>query len=186
VAGLREDIELATGRLVVRRQRVSVGYKIVERDTKTEAGQDRVVYLDADALADLKTWRKTQAEERLSWGPAYQDSGYVFTREDGTPYHPDYLTKVVSRLLRRAGIPSAKLHALRHFRAAWLISVGADIAVVSKTLGHRSISITSDIYGSLQENAAKDLAERARGYVSRTRHSKIPNISLTPGSSARS
>jgi len=52
-----------------------------------------------------------------------------------------------------------------HFRAAWLISIGTDIAVVSKTLGHKSIAITNDIYGSLQEKAAKD----ARGYVSRPR-----------------
>ncbi|HET8662628.1 MAG TPA: site-specific integrase [Micromonosporaceae bacterium] len=170
LAGLKwEDIDLTTGRVVVRRQRVSVGYQVVERDTKTEAGQDRVVYLDADALHDLKTWRKAQAAERLRWGEDYHDGGYVFTREDGTPYHPDYLTKVVSRLLRRAGIPAAKLHALRHFRAAWLISIGTDIAVVSKTLGHRSIAITSDIYGSVQEKAAKDLADKARGYVSRTR-----------------
>jgi integrase len=57
----------------------------------------------------------------------------------------------------------------RHFRAAWLISMGTDIAVVSKTLGHKSIAITSDIYGSLQEKAAKDLAEKTRGYISRRR-----------------
>jgi integrase len=170
LAGLKwEDVDLDTGRIVVRRQRVSVGYKVVERDTKTEAGQDRVVFLDADALSDLKVWRKAQTEERLKWGPAYQDGGYVFTWENGAPYHPDYLTKIVSRLLRRAGIPSAKLHALRHFRAAWLISVGTDIAVVSKTMGHKSIAITSDIYGSLAEKAARDLAENARGYVSRRR-----------------
>lgn len=169
LAGLKwEDVDVKTGRVVVRRQRVSVGYKIVERDTKTEAGQDRIVYLDDDALADLKSWRKSQAEEHLKWGAEYHDGGYVFTREDGTPYHPDYITKVVSRLLRRAGIPAAKLHALRHFRAAWLISMGTDIAVVSKTMGHKSIAITSDIYGSLAEKAAKDLAKKAQGYVRRT------------------
>jgi integrase len=170
LAGLKwEDVDLKTGRIVVRRQRVSVGYQVVERDTKTEAGQDRVVFLDADALADLKAWRRSQNEERLRWGADYQDGGYVFTREDGAPYHPDYITKVVSRLLRRAGIPAAKLHALRHFRAAWLISMGTDIAVVSKTLGHKSIAITSDIYGSLAEKATKDLAEKSRGYVARRR-----------------
>jgi integrase len=170
LAGLKwEDVDLKTGRVVVRRQRVSVGYKIVERDTKTEAGQDRVIYLDAEALVDLRAWRTKQAKERLKWGKEYHDGGYVFMKEDGTPYHPDYITKVVSRLLRRAGIPAAKLHALRHFRAAWLISIGTDIAVVSKTLGHKSIAITSDIYGSLQEKAAKDLAKKARGYVPRRR-----------------
>jgi integrase len=63
--------------------------------------------------------------------------------------------------------PTGKLHALRHFRAAWLISTGA--AVVSKTLGHKSIAITSDIYGSLQEKAARDLAEKARPTPPRVR-----------------
>ncbi|MDG4821898.1 tyrosine-type recombinase/integrase [Asanoa sp. WMMD1127] len=170
LAGLKwEDVSLKTGRLVVRRQRVSVGYQVVEREAKTEAGQDRVVYLDADARKDLSAWRAKQAKERLAWGTDYHDAGYIFTREDGTPYHPDYITKVVSRLLRRANIPAAKLHALRHFRAAWLISMGTDIAVVSKTLGHKSIAITSDIYGSLQEQAAMDLAKKTRGYVARGR-----------------
>jgi integrase len=69
LAGLKwEDVDLKTGRIVVRRQRVSVGYRVVERDTKTEAGQDRVVFLDADALADLKASRASQSKERLEVG----------------------------------------------------------------------------------------------------------------------
>jgi integrase len=80
-------------------------------------------------------------------------------------------------------------HALRHFRSAWLILIGTDIAVVSKTLGHKSIAITSDTYGSLQEKAAKDLAEKARGYVSRSRTAlaaRVPDICLTFGPETRS
>jgi integrase len=89
-----------------------------------DAGQDRVVMLGERTLTGLKEWQAEQDAERDEWGPAYHDQGYVFTREDGRPYHPDYLTKVVGRLMRRAGIADARLHSLRQFYAA-----------VSKALG---------------------------------------------------
>jgi len=44
--------------------------------------------LDAVTLAALKAWKARQAAERLAWGPAWSDGGWVFTREDGEPLHP--------------------------------------------------------------------------------------------------
>jgi len=167
LVGLRwADIDMATGRVVVAQQRVSVGYRVTERTTKTDAGQDRVVFLDAGTVAILKTWRAAQARERLAWGSAYTDGGYVFTHEDGQPLHPDAVTKRYARLARAHGLPT-RLHALRHFRAAALISTGADIAAVSKMMGHASIAITSDLYGSLFDKASAEMAENAAGIVPR-------------------
>jgi len=100
------------------------------------------------------------------WGSAYRDGGWMFTAEDGRPLHPDRVTKVASRLLRKLGL-EASLHSLRHFWAAALISSGADIAAVSKAMGHASISITSDIYGSLFEKASADMAARASALIPR-------------------
>lgn len=163
---LWEDLDLSTGRLAVSRQRVSVGYQVAERSTKTDAGQ-RTIFLDRDVLAALKGWRKTQLAERLAWGPAYTRSGHMFTREDGVPLHPDRVTKLFARAARQHGLGVTRIHALRHFRAAALISTGADTAAVSKTMGHASIGVTVDIYGSLFESAAQQLAETAAGYVPR-------------------
>jgi integrase len=169
LCGLRwSDLDLKTGRLVVAQQRVSVGYQVRERDTKTEAGQDRVVFLDSGTVDVIKAWRKAQLEERLAWGEAYADGGYIFTKEDGTPLHPDAVTKLVSRLARRAELP-ATLHTFRHFRAAALISTGADIAAVSKAMGHANIAVTSDIYGTLFEKANQEMSEKAAGLVPRRR-----------------
>lgn len=171
LVGLRwSDVDLTTGRLVVQQQRVSVGYRVRERDTKTDAGQDRVVFLDAGTLDALKAWRKQQMAERLAWGPAYRGAvGYVFTREDGAALHPDAVTKAFARLARRSGLAAGKLHALRHFRAAALISTGADIAAVSKAMGHASIAVTSDIYGWLFEKANQEMSEAAAALVPRRR-----------------
>jgi integrase len=166
LAGLRwSDIDLSTGQLVVRQQRKSVSYQVIESDAKSDAGQDRVVMLGERTLTGLKEWRAEQDAEREEWGSAYHDQGYVFTREDGRPYHPDYLTKVVGRLMRRAGIADARLHSLRHFYAAVLISAGYDIDAVSKALGHSSVSITSQIYTSLFNAAKAQMASRAEDLV---------------------
>jgi integrase len=116
-------------------------------------------------LTGLKEWQTEQDAQREAWGSAYHDQGYVFTREDGRPYHPDHLTKVVGRLMRRAGIADARLHSLRHFYAAVLISAGYDIDAVSKALGHGSVSITSQIYASLFNAAKAQMASRAEDLV---------------------
>lgn len=42
-----------------------------------------------------------------------------------------------------------RFHDLRHTQAAWLIAAGWDIYVISRRLGHESISTTMDIYGHL-------------------------------------
>lgn len=50
-----------------------------------------------------------------------------------------------------------RLHDLRHTHASWLIDAGVPLPVISKRLGHSSISTTVDVYGHL----ATDADERA-------------------------
>ena len=46
--------------------------------------------LDARTVAALRAWRRQQAQERLAWGSAYEDSeGIVFTRENGQRLGPN-------------------------------------------------------------------------------------------------
>ena len=52
--------------------------------TKTRAGA-RVVDIDPATVAVIRRWAKAQKAERLAWGPAYTDSGYVFTARPYTP-----------------------------------------------------------------------------------------------------
>lgn len=175
VAGPQWDIDLDTGRIVVHRQRIIVGYEVRVKTVKSEAGEERIVYLDDGTLAVLKEWRKQQADECDRCGSAYHASDYVFTREDGQPYHPDYLTKVYKRLASRAGLRTTKLHGMRHLRASALIPTGADIAAVSKEIGHSTISITSDLYGHLFEKASKRMAKRAAKLVPRAKKAAKDN-----------
>jgi hypothetical protein len=56
---------------------------------------------------------------------------------------------------------------MRHFRASALISTGADISAVSKDMGHKTIAVTSDLYGHLFEKASKAMARKAAKLVPR-------------------
>jgi len=66
----------------------------------------------------------------------------------------------------RAGPPPIRLHDLRHGEAS-LMQTGIDMAVVSKRLGHSTITITSDTYAHMLEGVGRDGAERARALVPR-------------------
>lgn len=65
----------------------------------------------------------------------------------------------------KAGLPKLTFHGQRHEYASLMIAAEVDIAVVSKRLGHSSISITSDIYGHLIGSASRNAAEKAAAFV---------------------
>jgi integrase len=81
----------------------------------------------------------------------------------------------VTRLFQRlrkgpGGCPLSPFHGLRHCAASLMLASGADIAVVSKLLGHASISITADVYGHLVGTVASDAVNGAASLIAHTLH----------------
>jgi len=181
--GLRwDDVDLARGRLVVRQQVVQVygdgrpcgmcGREhrgIVIGAPKTSSGEARRVDLGERGVGVLLAQRLAQDEERAAWWSAYVDHGLVFAREDGNPLAPEQVTKAFGELVRSAGVRPVRVHDLRHGRASLLLAAGVDLAVVSKMLGHSSITITADTYAHLLEGVARQAAEAADALVPRRR-----------------
>jgi integrase len=155
------DVDFDKGRLSVRRARVSSGGVVVLSEPKTRRSR-RVVALDQTTTAALREHRTRQLEERLAWGAAWVDTGFVFTREDGTPLHPESLSKMFQWRVRRAGLPRIRFHDLRHTHATLALQAGVHPKVVSERLGHSSIRITLDTYShaipAMQEEAAERIA----------------------------
>jgi len=77
------------------------------------------------------------------------ESGYVFTTDDGTPLHPDWITRRFRRLVVTSGLPPVRLHDLRHGAATLAHAAGADLKTVQEQLGHTSIVLTADTYTSV-------------------------------------
>lgn len=152
--GLRwGDLDLDGGRVTIRRALTTAGL------ASPKSGASRAVDLDPGLVDMLRLHRKRQDEERAEWGAAYDDGGYVFAREDGTPLRPDYVTKALPKLARAAGVPVLHVHGLRHTHAAGLLSAGVPLFVVSRRLGHATYAVTSDTYGHLVPGANRAAAE---------------------------
>ena len=47
------------------------------------------------------------------------------------------------------GIKDLHVHDLRRSLGSWMLMNGVDIAVVSRTLGHKSIAVTEKVYAHL-------------------------------------
>lgn len=154
------DVDVQSARVSIQRARVTVGYEAREQPPKT-AQSRRAVSLDAETVAVLKAWKATQAAERLAWGPAWTDTGHVFTREDGEPLHPDRVSKLFEKAVQAAGVPRIRLHDLRHTSATLALAAGIHPKIVQERLGHATISQTLDTYShttpTLHEDAAAKL-----------------------------
>lgn len=147
------DVDLARRELRVRRD-----------TTKTDAGRRRVA-LDDRAIGALVAWQIAQGTESEAWSAAYADSGRVFTMEDGRPLKLQYVTRLFERLRAGAGLPPMTFHGLRHQQASLQLAAGTPLAVVSKRLGHSSVSVTADIYSHLLESTEHAAANAAASLV---------------------
>ena len=90
------------------------------------------------------------------------DSGFVFHRGDGLPYHPDFISQSFERAVKNSGQPRIRLHDVRHTHATLALRAGIHPKVVSERLGHANISITLDVYShaipAMEEEAAAKIA----------------------------
>jgi integrase len=165
LAGLRwSDVDLDAGVAWIRSNLVVVGGAVTEASTKTASGERRVD-IGGRAIAALVRQRELQDLERDQWGDAWTDAGRVFTREDGRDLQPQTLTKTFNRLTVDAGLRRIRFHDLRHTAASLMMAAGIDIALVSKRMGHSTISVTSDIYGHLSAGAGRRAADAAESLV---------------------
>ena len=131
LTGLRwSDVELATGRLHVRR---------------VKNGSPSVHPLQGD---ELRALRRLQREQ--------QPSSHVFTTERGGPMTPKGFNTAVHRIGERAGMPfPVHPHMLRHATGYALANAGHDTRALQAYLGHKNIQHTVR-YTELSSSRFKD------------------------------
>jgi integrase len=163
LAGLAwADVDLERGRVHVRQAQVDDALD----STKSE-DSDRQLAIDPGTVDAFRTWRKAQLAERIAWGPAWTDSGRVFTREDGTPIRPGWASARFAALAARAGLPPIRFHDLRHGTATMLLAAGQPIKVISERLGHATSAFTADVYTEVAEELDAAAAAAIAAYIPR-------------------
>ncbi len=165
LCGLRRgDIDLAGGSLRISRGVIVVANKIQVKTPKTNDG--RSVDLDADTIEALAAHLAHIAARAAGQGVELVADPYLFSepmrskRLDGSePWNPREVSRRW-RSVRDAVGGEGRLHSLRHFVATQLLAGGTPLPTVSRRLGHRRTSTTSDIYAAYvpaSDRAAADL-----------------------------
>lgn len=164
--GLRwEDVDLEKRVLRIRQtiQYIDGEYQVLP--TKT-TGSRRSISFPSEIADRLRAQRVMQLEERLAARRDWHESSLVFTNKVGGPLYGPFVTRHLQKVLKEAGLRRIRFHDLRHFAASMLLSMGVELVVIQKTLGHSSITTTANLYAhilpELQEQAAERIGEFLR------------------------
>lgn len=169
LAGLRwVDLSLERAELNVVQQLVYVGGKLVPFPPKSAASR-RTVALDPQTVRLLLRHERDRRAEKIRRGEAWDDTAHVFTRPDGAPVTPDYLTYRFHKLVRRSGLPPVRLHDLRHGAVTLALAAHVDLSVVQDQVGHASIVLTAGTYTSVLPELHHRAARATRGWCCRRR-----------------
>lgn len=107
-----------------------------------------------EALHDA---RREQAIRRLAIGEGWRDLGLVVDNGDGSPMHPERLSRYFRTLVRRLGL-RVRLHDLRHAAVTVQLAAGVPLPIVSAVAGHASVAFTVRQYGHLQPDHLREAA----------------------------
>ena len=172
------DTYLDDASLDVMNQIVQYGWETGMDTPKTDKSVAQVA-LDQDTVLVLRAHLARQDEERKKAGPAWVESGLLFTNQDGTPLHPAEVTDRFHFLVKQAGLPPIRLYDLRHGAATLALASGADIKVVQQMLRHASVTTTADIYSLVLPELARATAEGVARMVPRNKINSLGHPSGT-------
>ena len=164
--GLRwKDVDFDRGLVAIRQVLVKVGGRGKFKSAPKSRHGFRTLRIPArlvEALARLRDEQEKQRADADEW----HDLDLVFCRPDGLPWHPDYVTSAVRKLIEASGLPRIRpLQDLRHTHATLLLVGGEHLKVVQERLGHHSYSFTSDTYQHVTPGMDDAAAARFDGMV---------------------
>jgi integrase len=157
--GLRwEDVDLDAGTLQVRRTLSEARKGRIFEAPKN--GEGRQIRLTRRATEALRAHRRGQLRERMKLAGLWQDQGFVFPSQVGTPLSARNLQRHFKSVLERAGLPkSFRFHDLRHTCATLLLRQDVNPKFVQELLGHADISLTLNVYS----HVLPDMGDAAAG-----------------------
>jgi integrase len=133
-------------------------YHLLTPKTK---GSIRTIRVDELIVGLLKKHRIYQNEIKLKNRLVYQDSAFIFAREDGHPQLRKVIETRLKRLLKKAGIEkNVTPHSFRHTHTSLLIEAGVGIKEIQQRLGHSDINTTMNIYAHMTANMEEKASQQ--------------------------
>lgn len=145
---------LEVGRLDLLRRRATISHAVTEVNSRLEWGtpkghQRRDVPIPRFLVDDLVAHVAGRASDDL-----------VFPGVTGVPLRVRVFRGPFDRAVEAAGLPKMHPHEMRHTAASLAIASGANVKVVQQMLGHKSATLTLDLYGHLFPDQLDDVADR--------------------------
>nr|WP_071461337.1 site-specific integrase [Bacillus mediterraneensis] len=133
-------------------------YELLTPKTK---GSVRTIKIDQMVVSMLKRHRLHQNQTKLENRLVYNDSGFIFARNDGHPQLRKVIEIRLKRLLKKAGIEkNITPHSFRHTHTSLLIEAGVGIKEIQQCLGHSDINTTMNIYAHMTANMEEKASQQ--------------------------
>lgn len=106
-----------------------------------------------------------------------QSPGWVFKAARGGPIDDgNWRTRVWSKVIPEIGLDGFTIHGLRHTAVSLAIAANADVKVIQKMVGHKSASITLDVYGHLFPDRLDEVANALTEHRRRALIGAVPSL----------
>jgi len=158
-----KNINLKTGEILItgqlERKRTKESTREYKDSTKTK--QARNIYVPEYVIAYLRDEKRKQNEHKIRAGSEWHnESGLVFTREDGSPMPHRTIENAFVRIRTRLGHPEITLHTLRKTFITNEERAGTDVKTIASMAGHSTTGITLDVYTASTNEMKRQAAER--------------------------
>ncbi|MEK4315682.1 site-specific integrase [Bacillus velezensis] len=163
----RKDIDLKNNYIHINK---SLDFQVKEGEerfgeTKTYESE-RSIKISNSLARELTAHMKYLNDNRIVFNEVYEhELDLVFCREDGKPLPKSTLFNALNRILKKAGLNKMPIHGLRHTHAVLLLESGATMKFVQERLGHKNITITSDVYSHISEKLENSSVDGYEEYM---------------------
>ncbi|GAA5156388.1 MULTISPECIES: tyrosine-type recombinase/integrase [Amycolatopsis] len=155
--GLRwgELAALKVGRVDLQRRRVLIAESVTEVNGELVWGTPKT---HERRSVPLPRFLADELASRIEHRP---DDALVFTSPQGGVLRVrNFRRRVFDAAVRKVGPQGFHPHELRHTAASLAIASGADVKIVQQMLGHKTATMTLDLYGHLFPDRLDEIADR--------------------------
>lgn len=164
--GMRwSDLDLDNGTLMIEQTVQRVGGELVLSDAKTE-GSEAPLPLPEWTWLVLLEHQEAQKAARERVSAVWQEHGLVFPSEVGTPMEPRNLNRHFASLRATAGLPTIRLHDMRHTVVSMLMELGVPPHVVQAIARHADVKLTLKVYSHTNLDAMRQALGKLDGRLS--------------------
>ena len=120
----------------------------------------RIVNFGEKLYHALRRIKVEQNSRIIRFGQEYSRNDLVCDYKNGKIFNPETFGSPFNKICRENFGQGYSFHSFRHLHATMLLEAGEDLEIVSKRLGHASISITAQIYSHILEKRTQKLVKR--------------------------